>query len=79
MPAWTLEEAKEKLKLWMDALDALASAQSYKIDTGGTSRQLTRANLMDVQKQVEFWAREVERLELGGRGIRASYGVPYDG
>lgn len=74
MAGITLAVAEQKLQMWLDALDALATSQSYTISTGGGSRQLTRASLPDVQAQVDYWDRQVKRLERGG--IRVRSGVP---
>lgn len=57
-----LTTAQQKLDLWLAALDAIATGQSYSI--GG--RSLTRANLSDVQAQVEYWDGKVQRLSANG-------------
>lgn len=67
MAAITLEEAKSKLKLWMDAESNVAINQAYTI--GGKS--FTRANLGEIRKQIEYWSNMVTKLEnvkkKGGR------------
>ena len=78
MPAITLDEAKAKLKTWMDADDALALSQSYSIDVGGTRRTLTRADANQVQERINYWRREVERLERGTTAPRVRLAVPRD-
>ena len=78
MPAITLDEAKAKLKTWMDADDALALSQSYSIDVGGTRRTLTRADAKQVQDRINYWRREVERLERGTTAPRVRLAVPRD-
>ena len=78
MSAITLDEAKAKLKIWMDADDALALGQAYSIDVGGTRRNLTRADAEQVQERINYWRREVERLERGTTAPRIRLAVPRD-
>lgn len=68
MAAWTLAQAQEKLALWMAADDAIAQGQSYSIDSGGNRRQLTRADGDLIRRNIEFWRREVNRLQSGSGG-----------
>lgn len=72
MAGITLAQAEAKLALWMDAMDKVASSQSYSI----AGRSLSRANLSDIQAQIEFWDKQVKRLSAGG--IRVKRGVPID-
>lgn len=73
--SWTLEEAKEHLRIWLDAEKAVATGQSYKIGT----RSLTRASLKDIKDSIKFWRNEVDRLESGaGKGARVFRAVPRD-
>lgn len=74
MALWTLEEARSNLNLWVDAQKAIALGQAYTIGT----RSLTRANLSDVMKQIQFWGNEVEKLETGRSGARITRIVPRD-
>lgn len=70
----TLAEAKTALAAWMTADAQLASgAQSYRINTGSTERQLTRADAAEIRRNIEFWDGKVREL-AGGGGIRV-YGV----
>lgn len=59
MAVWTLEEAKEHLKTWLEAENAVATGQSYQIGT----RKLDRANLYQIREQIKFWKAEVEKIE----------------
>ena len=70
----TIEEAQETLRLWLDAERAVATGQSYKIGT----RSLTRANLADIRESVQFWRREIDRLEAKHTGARVFRAVPRD-
>jgi hypothetical protein len=67
-----LERAKKHLNAWLDAELAVTTGQSYSIG----SRSLTRANLSEISKQINYWRREVSRLE--GKGRRARRFVPRD-
>lgn len=68
-----LKTAKTHLQAWLDAELAISTGQSYKIG----SRELKRANLSEVRKQITYWQREVSRLE--GKGSRKVFrAVPRD-
>lgn len=73
--AWiTIDEARENLKMWLEAEKAVATGQSYKIGT----RSLTRANLSDIAARIKYWRNELEQLESGTRGMRVMRAVPRD-
>ena len=74
MPWISIEEARSTLKMWIDAERAVATGQSYKIGT----RSLTRANLADIRESIQFWRREIDRLEAKRIGARVFRGVPRD-
>jgi len=60
---WTLPELDEQLAAWKAALLALSTSQSYEI--GG--RKLTRADLPEVRRTLDYLAKEralAERLPL---------------
>lgn len=75
MAAWTLEQARAHLAQWLAAETAVARAQEYVI--GGM--RLTRADAGTIAVRIDFWRREVARLESssGGR-IRRRRVVPRD-
>lgn len=54
-----LETAKKHHKEWLKAEMELTTAQSYTIGT----RTLTRANLAEIRKQIEFWENKIEQLK----------------
>lgn len=54
-----LETAREHLSAWLSAELEVATCQSYTIG----SRSLTRANLSEIRKQIDYWNNEVARLE----------------
>lgn len=64
----TLERAKLHLEAWLDAELAISTGQSYTIG----SRSLTRANLSEVRKQIEYWKNKVIELELIATGRKTS-------
>lgn len=67
MAGVTLEIAKKHLDAWLTAELEVTTHQSYTIG----SRSLTKANLSEIRKQIQFWENEVARLEnIGKRGGR---------
>ncbi|PAQ15060.1 hypothetical protein CD798_08435 [Bacillaceae bacterium SAOS 7] len=69
----TLERAKQHLEAWLDAELAVSTGQSYAIG----SRQLTRANISEIRKQIAFWRNEVSSLNGTSRRRVMRY-VPRD-
>lgn len=61
---YTLAEAKEELDVWKAAKRAAATGQSYTIG----SRQLTRYNLSEIDKQIKAFASIVDTLSSGRSG-----------
>lgn len=72
-----LEIAKKHLDAWLTAELEVTTHQSYTIG----SRSLTKANLSEIRKQIEYWNDQVARLEniekRGGRN-RVFRAVPRD-
>lgn len=64
MSGITLDRARQHLDAWLEAELAVSTGQSYQIGT----RQLQRANLSEIRKQIAFWRKEVSRLQ--GKGAR---------
>jgi len=62
---WTKEELIEQIETWKHALLKCAAGQSYKIGT----RELTRYDLDDIKKMLDYLKGELEALE-NGRGPR---------
>lgn len=58
---------EKKLETWLAAEEAVATGQKYQIGT----RMLTRADLGDIRKQMEYWAQKLQEAEAeekaGGR------------
>lgn len=75
MASWTLQEARNMLNMWIEAEKAVATSQSYTIG----SRSLTRANLAEIRKSIEYWRNEVAALEHGNsNGRRVVRVIPRD-
>lgn len=74
---WTLEEARRRLQVFLDAEEALALGKSYSVDVGGSRRQISRADERYISERIQYWKQEVERLERGGT-IKTIYTVPTD-
>ena len=72
-----LEIARKHLDAWLTAELEVTTHQSYTIG----SRSLTKANLAEIRKQIEYWNDQVARLEniekRGGRN-RIYRAVPRD-
>jgi len=65
MAGITLTQAEQKLQLWLDAEDAVASGQSYSIN----GRSLSRANLKEIEETIDRWDKRVKRLARGGISV----------
>lgn len=71
--AWTVEYAREKLAMWLQAEEDCAAGAGFAID----GQQWTSADLNTIARRIDFWRREVARLENGSKpGIRAYQIIP---
>lgn len=68
MAGITLAQAQAQLDTWLAASTAVASSQSYSIQTETGQRQLTRANAAEIQQQVKFWNQMVRDLSRAAGG-----------
>ena len=77
MAGITLETAKRHLDEWLEAEMAVTNAQSYSIG----SRSMTKADLAEIRKSIEYWQNKVTQIEnikkSGGRN-RVKRFVPRD-
>lgn len=71
MAGITLAQAQAKLDMWLEAEEALSTSQSYSF--GG--RQLTRANLSDIEAAIDKWDARVKKLSRDS-GPRIRGGTP---
>ena len=67
---FTVEECRKHLQSWLDADFALATGKSYQIGT----QNLTRANAAEVRERIEYWKKQLELAQNGGKR-RKIYGV----
>ena len=72
MAICTLSEAQQHLQSWLAADLALATSKEYWIG----SNRLTRANAAEVKERIQFWSRQVKKLQ--GRSSRFRRVVPID-
>lgn len=73
----SLDTAQRHLDQWLEAEAAVTTNQSYTVG----NRSLTRANLSDIRRQIEYWEKKVKELEIkenGGRRNRMYSIVPRD-
>ena len=70
MPGITLDQAETQLSFWIAADQVVAKGQSYQIDTGEHKRSVTRADAIEIRKNIIYWNRMVDRLSQGGIRIR---------
>lgn len=72
-----LDIAKKHLDAWLTAELEVTTHQSYTIG----SRSLTKANLSEIRKEIDYWQNKVARLEniekRGGRN-RVFRAIPRD-
>jgi len=69
LAAWTLEEAQQYLKEALEARSRILRAQEYGIG----DKKTKRAELVQINEDIKFWRREVEKLSRGT--IKIGYGV----
>jgi len=77
MAIFSKEICAQRLKIWLAAEEAIATGQRYQIE----GRSLTRADLYDVRKELEYWAgrlAEAEAEERHGGSSRVFRFVPRD-
>ena len=72
MAHFSVKLCKDRVALWLEAEEAIATGQSYQIGT----RMLTRANLNAVRDELEWWSdrlAEAEAEEEGQKGRNRIY------
>ena len=72
MAGITLDQATAKLTEAMAAMEAVLSNQEYRI----ANRTYRRADLKDIQANVNFWDQKVKSLSRGG--VRIIGATPLD-
>lgn len=67
MAVFSKEVCKQKLAVWLEAEDRVATGQRYQIG----DRSLTRADLKQIREQIEYWRGRLVEAEIeekhGGR------------
>lgn len=66
MAGITLAQAQAQLDAYLAAETAVLSGQKYTIG----NRELTRANLADIQSGIDIWNRRVQALSITAAGGR---------
>ncbi|MDQ0153416.1 hypothetical protein J2S20_002136 [Moryella indoligenes] len=77
MAIFSKELCQKKLNTWLKAEEKIATGQHYQIGT----RMLTRADLREVRKEIEYWAARLNEAESAEkrRGRNRLFGfVPRD-
>lgn len=67
----TLTQAQAQLQAWIEADAAVAGGQAYSLG----NRSLTRVDAGEITAKIDYWQRQVSRLQNGGGGMRVRYGV----
>jgi hypothetical protein len=62
MTGISVATATAKLQLWLDAEEKVAAGQSKTID----GRSLTRADLGEIGRRIDYWNAKVQKLSRGG-------------
>lgn len=80
MAGITIAHAETQLALWLAADAAVASNQSYSISSGGgSSRQLTRADALEIRNNIEYWDKWCRRLSGTAPDGTTRSGIPVRG
>jgi uncharacterized protein with PIN domain len=74
----TETEAQQYLDKLKEAYFACMSGKSYTINTGGTSRSLTRNNLKELREEMTFVEQEILAFR-NGRSVNVKYITPSRG
>lgn len=69
----TVEQLEARLAKVREAIDAALTGKSYRINSGGSERELQRQSLKDLQAMEQNLERQIARLQ-GDSGVR--FGVP---
>lgn len=62
--AFTVDECRERLAIWLEAEAKIAINQSYSLE----NRNFNRANLAQVRDQIKFWRSELALAEMRENG-----------
>lgn len=70
MAGITLAQASAQLDTWLACDAAVARNQSYEIWDGDMRRRVTRADAVEIRKNIEFWDGKVRALTPASAGGR---------
>ena len=73
--AFTTIEIDEFLTDLKAAYKAVITGKSYTINTGGTSRSLTRADAPWIRDEMFFWDKQKAQATSGRKGIPTKFGT----
>ncbi len=65
MTIFTIDEINAQLEGWKKALTAVSTGQEYSV----AGRKLTRADLPEIRKTLEWLNREKDKIEKGGSAV----------
>lgn len=71
MAGFTLTQAQAQLDRWLDlSLKLAETGQSFSVSGSAGGRSKTNVQAADVQRNIEYWSRQVDRLtaEAAGTG-----------
>ena len=75
MAGITAEQAQAQLDKYLAAEEAVLTGQSYRLNAGGTEREVRRADLSSIQQGIKLWEQRLARASRTG-GIRVSEVIP---
>jgi hypothetical protein len=65
-PLFTTAELDSQIAAFKAALMAISMGQAYRLTTGGSERQVTKADLPEIRKTLEWLQGERVKLSIGG-------------
>ena len=74
--SFSLAEATTFFNNWKDAYLAVTSGKGYTINTGGTTRSLTRQDADSCLKHMNYWQSEIGKINSGKLGIPTKFVTP---
>lgn len=72
----TLADARAQLAAWLAADAKVAEGQSYRINSNGVERWVTRADAVEIRKNIQYWESRVRGLSGGGPRVRGVTFLP---
>lgn len=63
MSAFTKTEVNQFISEYKTAIRAVLVGQTYSLDTGGERMSVTRASLPMLERGLQYWVNELERID----------------